>query len=663
MRITTVIQILKLIFVIVIMLSFFSCVEDGEFELPTLGADKEYKNLKSLTQIASLYQGSLVEIKENITTSGYVVSSDRAGNFFKSIFIQDMAENPKIGFEIKINDTNLHARYAVGRKIFIKMKGLFLNKNKDGSYQIGRKNTFGNAIDRIEVNDYVNFIDRASEVASIIPVNLNINELKAIHQNMLVKINNIQAEEKGLKYAWPKVGSAIYWVDRTLVSCTSLEKIIFRNSIFSIFKGLFIPDKKGSITGVFTIQEAVKIITIRDTSDVNFTKEYGCFNNPKLTSLVELKALFDDGNQEVLISQNVKIKVVITSNIVAANISNRNAFAQDNSAGIFLSFTDTHIFNLGDEIEIAVGGLKLKNKNDSLVLELSNSSILSANSGVLPIAESITFEQALSGDYQNKLVKIVGVQFEDITKNYLGENTLTSDCKNQLQIATVLKSATFSNTPVSNKKGIVTGIMTSVNGNQLHIRDESDINFTENYDCTPIVDVPENDLFFSEYAEGTSSNKYIEIYNGTGKTVDLSAYKVELYINGATVSSKKLLLSSLSNTLLKKNDVLVIHHSKVSDFIKSQGDINASVAFFNGDDAIVLKHNDIIIDVIGLVGEDPGKAWEVAGITNATQNHTLIRKSGVVKGNTIWKTSAGTNTTNSEWEVKDIDDFSSVGKK
>jgi len=53
-------------------------------------------------------------------------------------------------------------------------------------------------------------------------------------------------------------------------------------------------------------------------------------------------------------------------------------------------------------------------------------------------------------------------------------------------------------------------------------------------------------LFFSEYIEGSSFNKAIEIYNGTGAPVDLSAYKVELYINGASSPSQS---ATLSGTL------------------------------------------------------------------------------------------------------------------
>src|SRR6187551_61802 len=45
-----------------------------------------------------------------------------------------------------------------------------------------------------------------------------------------------------------------------------------------------------------------------------------------------------------------------------------------------------------------------------------------------------------------------------------------------------------------------------------------------------------NDLFFSEYVEGSSNNKALEIYNGTGGPIDLAAgsYNVQMFFNGST---------------------------------------------------------------------------------------------------------------------------------
>lgn len=45
------------------------------------------------------------------------------------------------------------------------------------------------------------------------------------------------------------------------------------------------------------------------------------------------------------------------------------------------------------------------------------------------------------------------------------------------------------------------------------------------------------DLFFSEYVEGSSNNKALEIFNGTGVAVDLSQYSVKLGSNGGEWSA------------------------------------------------------------------------------------------------------------------------------
>ena len=63
------------------------------------------------------------------------------------------------------------------------------------------------------------------------------------------------------------------------------------------------------------------------------------------------------------------------------------------------------------------------------------------------------------------------------------------------------------------------------------------------------------DLFFSEYVEGSSNNKALEIFNGTGATVDLSQYAVKLGSNGGEWSATNSIVLSGS---LANNEVYVI---------------------------------------------------------------------------------------------------------
>jgi len=180
------------------------------------------------------------------------------------------------------------------------------------------------------------------------------------------------------------------------------------------------------------------------------------------------------------------------------------------------------------------------------------------------------------------------------------------------------------------------------------------------------------DLFFSEYAEGSSSNKYVEIYNGTGANVDLSSYSIQGTNNGTSWGDNGERDVSLSGTLAA-GDVYVVAADQADAAILAEADLELayeSPVHYNGNDAIAIFGIDgsgnftVIMDVIGVQSSDPGPAgWNVAGVTGATKDHTLVRKSSISKGNTNWENSAGTSASDSEWEVKDVDDWTSLGTR
>src|SRR5512145_2691448 len=78
------------------------------------------------------------------------------------------------------------------------------------------------------------------------------------------------------------------------------------------------------------------------------------------------------------------------------------------------------------------------------------------------------------------------------------------------------------------------------------------------------------DLFISEYIEGSSNNKAIEIYNGTGAPVNLAAggYKVQMHFNGNPVPT---LIIALNGTIAP-GDVYVVAHSSAAAAILAQAD-------------------------------------------------------------------------------------------
>jgi hypothetical protein len=95
-----------------------------------------------------------------------------------------------------------------------------------------------------------------------------------------------------------------------------------------------------------------------------------------------------------------------------------------------------------------------------------------------------------------------------------------------------------------------------------------------------------NDLFISEYIEGTSNNKAIEIYNGTTSPIDLgpNGYRLEIYFNGSSSAGTTI---NLTGTIASE-DVFVLANSAADTTILNRADQISSSSFYNGDDAVVL---------------------------------------------------------------------------
>jgi hypothetical protein len=162
------------------------------------------------------------------------------------------------------------------------------------------------------------------------------------------------------------------------------------------------------------------------------------------------------------------------------------------------------------------------------------------------------------------------------------------------------------------------------------------------------------ELFFSEYIEGTSNNKALEIYNGTGAPVNLGTggYLVQMCFNGSAACS---LTIPLSGTVAS-GDVFVLAQSSASPVILAQADQTNGSGWFNGDDVVVLLKGATVIDAIGQLAFDPGTEWGT-GLTSTADN-TLRRKSTIEAGDgdvtSVFDPAL-------EWDGFATDDFTGLG--
>ncbi len=114
-------------------------------------------------------------------------------------------------------------------------------------------------------------------------------------------------------------------------------------------------------------------------------------------------------------------------------------------------------------------------------------------------------------------------------------------------------------------------------------------------------------LVITEYVEGSSFNKAVEIYNGTGVTVDLEGLELRLYSNGRPLADGPSASHAFTGELAD-GDVYVLTHPSFNDdegFVLG-GDVDATsgAVNFNGDDAFTLVDTTTgeVVDSFGQVG-------------------------------------------------------------
>jgi predicted extracellular nuclease len=135
-------------------------------------------------------------------------------------------------------------------------------------------------------------------------------------------------------------------------------------------------------------------------------------------------------------------------------------------------------------------------------------------------------------------------------------------------------------------------------------------------------------LFISEAAEGSSNNKYLEIFNAGDSEVDLSAYSLSSCSNGCDTDGEWDYPDNVTfeaGTTLAAGDVYVVCHGSASDEIQAECD-QTFTYLSNGDDlfALTAVGGGTAIDQIGAMGGDPGSGWKcVAFLTQLKIIHWL----------------------------------------
>lgn len=257
-----------------------ACVKD-KFDTPPVGCIDDSGQIEELVANGEIVKFTINELKTtfnnpqidaDIYIEGIVVADDKSGNYFKTITIQDETG----GVAINIDKTNFYVEYPIGRRVFVKLNGLFL-ENVNGNYGLWLQSLEGATI-RIPNNLVPSYFVKGECNVPVEPTTININNLNNFNINTLVRIEGIEFVE-GLDSV--KFADAVnkLTVNRTVVDCQG-NQVTVRTSGFADIASEFVPSGNGAIVGIYSTFVSGNFVAnqvfVRDMSDVSDMTNVRC---------------------------------------------------------------------------------------------------------------------------------------------------------------------------------------------------------------------------------------------------------------------------------------------------------------------------------------------------------------------------------------------------
>jgi hypothetical protein len=471
-----------------------ACV-DQEFDIPP-GRDVQIEDISNTT-IAELKDNFIVgqpdsyTIPEGTIIKGVVVSNDEAGNFFKTLVIQDGTA----GIHVSLDAFDLFVDYPPGRTVYIR-GGLELGEFA-GLPTIGVEDADAD-VARVPEAIINQFLVVGELVEMPAPVVRTISSLGPEDLSTLIQIDEAEmaASELGNTYGET---TGTNGQNRLLQDCNGSE-LVLRNSDFSDFAGTLMPEGNGSIVGVYTVFGNTDQFVISDTDAVQFTGDRcdGSIGGGGPTgdriSAEDLRLAFANG---ATTASDGFLQGIVISDVDAGNTTNLNVVVQDGDFGIVVRFTDAHTFPLGSEIKVSTTGITLSEFNGLLQLEgaqLGSASFEGSGNTVTP--RELTIAE-INDDFENLESTLVRINMATISGGPTFDGNLTvADATDNISIFT-RSFADFSADAVPTGELTVTAMVSQFTDQQLILRNRGDVTGGGTGTGGSSIDLPHSESFDS----------------------------------------------------------------------------------------------------------------------------------------------------------------------
>ncbi|PSK91992.1 DUF5689 domain-containing protein [Taibaiella chishuiensis] len=462
---------------LLIVLPFYlwSCSKAAPDQPPdNSGYDPALPVTHTIVQVQALPAGQ--QISEDIVISGIVIMDDHSGNYNRKLVIQDSSG----GIEVLVDQGELFRDYPIGRRLYIRCRGLFTAAPGQNP-QLGYTPDETGILSGIPVVLADQYLVKGNFAGTVAPDTLSIDRLvmpdrARRYLNTLVVLKDIQFSDSELvrSYAQPVMLASA--TNRMLEDCNN-GSISLRSSGYARFQALPVPPGRGMLTAVYTRYNGLAQLYIRDTGDVHF---YGprCGIPPaaELTPIAQVRALAPAVTDSIDLLPVYKIAGVVISDRLGGNVAASGLNLQDGGQGIYLRFNGNPFYYLGDSLVVNITGGKLSRFNGQL--QVSNIPLTAVNlvtaGRTAPVrTASIAMIRQHYAEWESTLVKVPGAKVT-AGGNYSGYKTL-SDSTGTLTLFT-LAGALFAPAFVPAQPAAFTGILgSSAQGPLLQLRNSNDV--------------------------------------------------------------------------------------------------------------------------------------------------------------------------------------------
>jgi hypothetical protein len=257
---------------------FGSCAKE-EFDVPKLTCNQPDLIVnRTVEEVRASTSSIVTQYTYDDIIEAYVVSSDEAGNFFKTISFQTLATTtiPAMGFSVPVDASNTYIDFRLGNKVYIKMKNqytdIYFGGMRIGSIYVNTYNEGG--VGRISPNDYKNVLNASctmiNEELLVRPISIT-DLLHDSNINTLVELLEVQFTKEAIGRHYYEesndIGGGTNW---SLMDKLG-NQVLFRTSSFADFADKIVPDGSGKVRGVLTKFGSDYQLLARSEKDVTFT--------------------------------------------------------------------------------------------------------------------------------------------------------------------------------------------------------------------------------------------------------------------------------------------------------------------------------------------------------------------------------------------------------